>query len=230
MLEFNNLMKNANIKIKQEKDIQKNNKYDINIIKMEIEKIISRLGLIKSNDAMIQLKNCCLVQKYIVENNVYTSNDIEKNNSKENIRTINLYNAVIKHIGGCINNSIMFQEILSKIGVVVECVVLINNKTGGKHLGNLVKLDGSYYFFDSSLEKSIYDSMIKQEKFLILHCAGLGKKDYCKFYTPKFILSKDLKNKAKPLPNNISNVSIPSRIINEQIKKDDKKRTYKDIK
>lgn len=41
---------------------------------------MNELGLEKTNDVIKQLKNCCLVQKYIVEHNTYNSNIMKEKN------------------------------------------------------------------------------------------------------------------------------------------------------
>ena len=61
-------------------------KYEIN---EAIDKIIKQLDLRESNDVMDQLRNCCLVQKYIVEHNTYDEDIMKK---KEEV-TITFYAA-----------------------------------------------------------------------------------------------------------------------------------------
>ena len=199
-----------------------NQTIDIDKIKIEIEEeienVIKKLGLEKSTDAIIQLKNCCKVQKYIVENNNY-NNDImieKESYSDKDIRTIDLYNGLVKHSAVCTSNSIAFQEILERVGVNASCVGL-TSKEGGFHMANLVELDGEYYFFDTTLEKTIYDNFKDTNNDLILCCAGLGKDDYCEYYEPKAIMPKNPLDALSPIPNNIANKRIPQEIIQMQI-------------
>lgn len=59
----------------KEPTVEHSKTIDIEKIKMEIEvkldEVTKELKLQESNDVMAQLKNCCLVQKYIVEHNMY---------------------------------------------------------------------------------------------------------------------------------------------------------------
>lgn len=199
-----------------------NNNNSIENIKIEIEQaindIIKQLDLKESSDTMVQLRNCCLVQKYIVEHNTY-SEDImkEKDNYKqEEITILDLYNAVVLHNGVCTSNSLMFKKILEKVGVKSEVIGLISNDTGSMHASNIVELDGQYYFFDSTLETTIYKAN-SMDGSIILCCAGLGKNEYCQFYTPKVVLPDNPTDNVKPVPENISEYRIPPDIVNNLI-------------
>lgn len=73
-------------------------KYEIN---KAIDKIIKQLDLQESNDVMDQLRNCCLVQKYIVEHNTYDEDIMKKKEGykAEEIVILDLYNAIVLHSG-----------------------------------------------------------------------------------------------------------------------------------
>lgn len=167
-----------------------NNNNSIENIKIEIEQaindIIKQLDLKESSDTMIQLRNCCLVQKYIVEHNTYNEDIMkEKDNYKQEEMTIlDLYNAVVLHNGVCTSNSLMFKKILEKVGVKSEVIGLISNDTGSMHASNIVELDGQYYFFDSTLETTVYKAN-SMDGSIILCCAGLGKNDIVNFIHQK---------------------------------------------
>ena len=121
---------------------------------------------------MDQLRNCCLVQKYIVEHNTYDEDIMKKKEGykAEEIVILDLYNAIVLHSGVCTSNALMFKKVLEKVGVKSEVVGLISNDTGGIHASNIVELDGEYYFFDSTLETSIYKSNSKNDG-IVLCCA-----------------------------------------------------------
>ena len=199
-----------------------NNNNSIENLKIEIEQaindIIKQLDLKESSDTMIQLRNCCLVQKYIVEHNTYNEDIMkEKDNYKqEEITILDLYNAVVLHNGVCTSNSLMFKKILEKVGVKSEVIGLISNDTGRMHASNIVELDGQYYFFDSTLETTIYKAN-SIDGSIILCCAGLGKNEYCQFYTPKVVLPDNPTDNVKPVPENISEYRIPPDIVNDLI-------------
>ncbi len=194
---------------------------DIDTIKKEInykiEEIITELGLIVSDDPIIQLKNCCLVQRYIVENNVYSDNIMneKRNYSEENIVLLDLYNALVLHTGVCTSNSLMFKKILERVGTKVEVIGLYSNGSNDMHASNIVEIDGKYYFFDSTLESYIYQQnghMTNGE--IVLCCAGLGKNEYCQLYSPQVVLPDDPMDDTKELPSNISEERILADFVN----------------
>ena len=184
-------------------------------IEEKIDEIIRELHLEPSDDINVQLKNCCLVQKYIVEHIEYQERIMEDKTmmADENIRILDLYNAAIHHVGVCSSNSILFQEILRRIGMKVECVALESSE-GGFHMANLVELGGQYYFFDSTLERSIYEDHMDDGKGLVLCCAALGKSEYCPFYTPKAVMPDNPMDQVRDVPSNIAEERIPAVVVN----------------
>lgn len=196
--------------------------YDYDKIKEEIEvaidEIIKELDLSPSYDEFDKLRTCAKVQKYIATKNVYNKDIMEekKHYDDKNTRLLDLYNSVVNKSGVCSSNSIEFQEILSRIGISAEIVCLISKK-GGHHMANLVLLNGEYYFFDTTLENSIYLSKNGSEDDIVLCCAGLGSEDYCKYYTPEGIVSANLYEGVKPVPDNVAKYSIPYEIVNNLV-------------
>ena len=189
-------------------------------IESKLDEIIGKLGLEKYNDAMTQLKNCCLIQKYIVENNKLDLDSINNldDYSDEDNAVVSLYNAVVMHRGIPSSNALMFKKLAEKVGEKAEVVALTSNENGAKHAANLVELDDENYFFDSSLESTIYDSnKDKTNGELILCCAGLGLETYSEYYSPQVILPDSPLDTVKPLPDNISEHDIPGDIINSMI-------------
>ena len=186
-----------------------------------IHDIIKELGLEESDDVMIQLKNCCLLQKYIVEHNDFDKSIVDEKESYDTDDLVirDLYNGVVLHNGVCMTNAIMFKNILQRVGVNVEILGLISNDTNVMHASNIVELDGEYYFFDSTLEKSIYDENSQDGEFYLC-AAGLGKNEYCSIYTPEVMLPDDPNGKVLPLPENISDYRIPSDVVNSLIPHD----------
>jgi len=175
-----------------------------------IEQIINSLGLKSSEDSIEQLKNCCRLQAYMAENNSYNSNVMaEKGNySDEFITDIDLHNALVEKSGVCTSNSLMFQSILSKLGIPVECIGLTVD-SGGFHMANIVLLHGEWYYFDTTLEGEIRRDNQAQE--LVLCCAGLGSQEYCPYFNPQCIVRKD---ETLELPQNISVERIPISVVN----------------
>lgn len=189
-------------------------------IDTKLDEIIHELGLEKTNDVIKQLKNCCLVQKYIVEHNTYNSNIMNEKDrySEEEIAILDLYNAVVLNESVCTSNSLMFKAILQKIGIKAEVIGLTSNESGVMHASNIVELNDKYYFFDTTLEQAIYmENKDKTNGQIMLCCAGLGKKEYCKFYTPEVVLPDNPTDNVIKLPENISNDRIPQELVNSLI-------------
>lgn len=181
----------------------------------EMERIINSLGLKSSQEPINQLKNCCLLQAYMVENNRYNEKVMDEKNhyAEKYITDIDLHNALIKKSGVCTSNSIMFQSILSKLGIAVETVGLTTEETS-LHMANIVLLNGEWYFFDVTLEIAIRNDNLDQN--LVLCCAGLGSQDYCQYYTPQCIVRRD---GLLAVPENISDERIPVQVVNQMIER-----------
>lgn len=97
-----------------------------------------------------------------------------------------------------------------------EVVVLKSTQSGALHVANLVKLGKEYYYFDPTLERSIFDDDTWEENRGTLCCAALGKNDdYFRLYTPMGILPDDMSNQLKPLPYNIADDSMSKDLVNE---------------
>lgn len=213
----------------EQEEVVQEDKKEINIeqikaeIDEEIDRIISELNLQKSDDVMVQLKNCCLVQKYIVEHNIYKDSIMEEKEtySEENIATLDLYNAVVLHVGVCTSNTLMFKKILERVGVKVEMIGLTGKDRDAKHFCNIVELDGQYYFFDSTLETSIYEQNKELSGGrLVLCCAGLGTDEYCELYTPRVLIPDNPLDNVLELPTNIASERIPITVVNSMIEED----------
>lgn len=99
----------------------------------------------------------------------------------------------------------MFKEILKRVGIKVEVIGLLSNENGAEHAANIVELDGMYYFFDTTLESTIYheNSQYTDGKILLC-CAGLGIEDYCPYYTPLVVLPSNALDPVRELPENMA--------------------------
>ncbi len=186
------------------------------MIEKEIERVINELGLANSTDDMTQLNNCTKVQEYIIRNFTYTDDIMDEKESMdpEDIILEELYNALILKRSVCTSNSIAFKEILSRVGTIVKTIGAISRENGKPHFSNIVLLNGEYYFFDTTLDQTIYLSQNGTDE-IIFCCAGLGLETYGEYYEPKV----ELENPASaplPLPQNISKYDIPNEIVNAQ--------------
>lgn len=186
-------------------------------IDQEIENIIEKLGLEKTSDFITQLKNCTKVQEYIIKNFTFTE---EIMSEKEAIATedfilAELYNALILKRSVCTSNSIAFKEILSRVGMTVKTIGVTTKASGVPHFSNLVLLEGEYYFFDTTLDQTVFNSQDVTDE-VILCCAGLGLETYEKYYEPKVELESP-EIDPLPLPKNIAKQDIPNEVVNASI-------------
>ena len=206
------------------------NEINIEQIKAEIDakidEIIADLQLLRTDDPLLQLRNCCLVEKYIIEHNHYNNRIMFEKSlyPEEYMNILDLYNAVVLGQSVCTSNATMFKEILKRVGVPAEVICLTSTMGDGDHASNIVQIDGEWSFFDSTLDSSIYENQ-KQVSGgtpdVILCCAGLGMKDYSQYYTPLLVLPDDLTcGGVLPLPDGIMQDSIPINVVNTVITDD----------
>ena len=185
------------------------------IIDAKIDEIINELDLYKTNDPYQQLDMCCRVQKYIIMHNYYDESMIGKKRGAtfEETYMNDLYNALIYNNAICTSNSAEFKEILSRIGLDVKNVFMAcdNNES---HMCNIVNIGGEYYYFDPTLEKTIYDSDIYNHDNIVLFCAGMGKEDYEQYYKPIGVMDDNFGSDILEMPNNMATKSIPFEMIN----------------
>lgn len=193
-------------------------------IDMEIARIIDELDLVQSDDVISQLRNCCKLQKYMALQNEYNSKIMQEKNEcpYDFIRTMEVYNGVVQKNGVCTSNAAAFQEILSRLGMTIECVVLESSQ-GEIHMANLVLLNGEYYFFDITEEGDLFKKQNLPPEEIVLCFAGLGSNEYCEFYKPLKIISQNIFEGAKKVPENIAEERIPEMVIEMMIESESRK-------
>lgn len=181
----------------------------------KIDSIIAELDLKNTDDILEQIENCRKVSEYIVMHNQYDDAvmDEKAQNSGFSMRDMDLHSALVDERGVCTSYSVEFEEILKRVGMDVKTVTLIS-KEGGTHACNLVNIRGEYYYFDTTLEQTIYNMQkeLDPDTELVLCCAGLGKKEYEEFYMPVVIITSEMETEG--IPNNISEERIPFEIAN----------------
>ena len=111
-------------------------------------------------------------------------------------------------------NSILLKHLLDMAGVENYLVASRSNSSNQNHVSNLVRIGSEFYFFDSTLEKAIMDDQTDRPEDLFMICAGLGRTEYGKFYTPISILGDLSQEPSDKLPENISDESMAKTIIN----------------
>ena len=198
--------------------IQKGNEESIiskeDEIKLKTEKILRFLNITNSDDKISQLKNAMKIHKYICQNSTYQPEIMQEKEkySIENSYFEEMYNGLINKRGVCTTDAIVFQYLLSEIGIHGD-VVILESKEGGVHAATLVELGDESYYFDTTLERTIFEQYSNNPNRFVFCCAALGQEEYAQFYNPVGVLPKDLNGYLLPMPQNISKESIPKLMI-----------------
>lgn len=189
-----------------------NMEYEVN---KRINDIIKDLELSASNDPYIQLTNICKVQKFLAELSLSTNSNSNRNINYniDDFYLYELYLGLVKNECSDVTYSIIEKEVLKRIGIEALIVGLRGVNKKENHSANLIKLYGSYYYFDPTIEGILYkDSVQKGGKF-IMSCAGMGSDFYEKWYKPTVIVPEKMFTEMIPVPQNIAKESIPSDMI-----------------
>lgn len=160
------------------------------VVEDKARDIIKSLQIKPSKDPIIQLQNAMLIHKYIVQNCDYTI-EVSQEKAKivaqgiktgENIDFIieelyneELYNGLIKKRGVCSTDAIVFTYLLSKIGMKGD-VVLLEKKDGHtKHATTLVEIGTKKYYFETNLERKIFEEQQGKRENFGYYCARIGQ-------------------------------------------------------
>lgn len=179
------------------------------------KRIIDFLNIERAQSPLKQLENAMKIHKYIVQNSTYAEQIMEE---KTNYRTEDtylneLYNGLVNRKGVCTTDAIVFKHLLEAIGMDGK-VAILKSKDGGVHAATLVSLlDGEYFYFDATGERTAFNMFSKNPEKFVFCLAGLGQKEYNQFYIPVGILPDNLNRSILPMPTNISNDSVPKSII-----------------
>ena len=177
-------------------------------IDLGITNIINENKLKESTDTNDQITNCIKLHKYIV---LHNNNDkAEYLSTVNDVRINDLYNGVCNKVNDSIANSVEFEEISKRLGITSRCVA--SKYKNSYHISNMVLIKDSWYFFDSGLEKLLYDK--SDHSSIELHFAGLGSNSYCKNLTPEAILPNNLNSQIEHVPSNIAKNDISKVIVN----------------
>lgn len=168
----------------------------------------------KSSNIVEQLGIILRLYKYVIQN-IEPSAELKLENSsdsKEEEYLNNLYLGVTNNPGTDVTNSILFKHLLYMKGFE-SYIILSKSRTGAPHVSNLVKIGKELYYFDSSLERSIFEEQAINEDDLLFCCAALGSEEYSQFYTPLQVLPENLKKVPMKIPDDVSEESMPRSLI-----------------
>ena len=169
---------------------------------------------IKNSNIVDQLGIILRLYKYVIQN-VYTEETDIKNasESKEEEYLNALYKGITRNPGLQTTDAILFKHLLYMKGFS-SYILLSKSRNGINNVSNLVKIGKEWYFFDSSLERSIYT----EQGEVLYCCAALGKEEYYKFNTPIGVLPENLKKPIVPLPTTVADESMPRTLIDGVVK------------
>ena len=191
------------------------------IIENKSMQILRFLNLSKKNSNIIeQLEIILKIYKYVVQN-IHPESKYEQSNisnTKEEEYLHNLYIGLIDNPGLSVTNSILFKHLLYMKGFE-SYIILSKSRSGSLHISNLVKVGKEFFYFDTTLERSIFEEQAINEDDMLFCCAALGKEEYSKFYKPfQILLNNFKKNSMKIMPENISEESMPRHLIESIVK------------
>lgn len=188
-------------------------------IDKKTKQILSLLGVKKSFRVLNQLASAIKLYKYVFQKadpNLAKKMTDVKSDDKNDTYLNDLYVGITNNPGTAATNTILYKHLLMHSIAESEVVLLKSTNSGALHLANIVKLGKEYYYFDPTLERSIFNDDTWEENRGTLCCAALGKNDdYFKLYEPQGILPDDMNSPLKKLPENIAEDSMSKNLVNE---------------
>lgn len=174
---------------------------------------------VKNSNIVDQLGIVLRLYKYVVQN-VFPeeqSYDGKTESTKQEEYLSNLYKGVMKNPGDQTTNAILFNHLLYMKGFDTH-IILARSKNGTPHVANIARIGREYFFFDTTLERSIYEEQGENPDEMLFCCAALGKEEFSKFYTPVEVLNEDLDKPAVPFPTAMAEESMPRQLVESVVK------------
>jgi len=106
----------------------------------------------------------------------------------------------------------MFNHLLSAIGMNSK-VVILKSKKGGIHAATLVELEDKYYYFDTTIERTLFEMQVNNPKKFLFGFVGMGQNEYYEYYSPVGVMPENINDNLLPLPSMVSHYSVPKDII-----------------
>lgn len=174
---------------------------------------------VKNSNIVDQLGIVLRLYKYVVQN-VFPeeqSFDGKAESTKQEEYLSDLYRGVMKNPGDQTTNAILFNHLLYMKGFDTH-IILARSKNGTPHVANIARIGREYFFFDTTLERSIYEEQGENPDEMLFCCAALGKEEFSKFYTPIEVLNEDLDKPAVPFPTAMAEESMPRQLVESVVK------------
>ena len=180
----------------------------------KISSIIEKLNLTKPDSDESQLITAAKLHMYLA-----TSDDFDedtKNNIIFHVKKQENFVNLLENKRDSVVNAYMFSEVLNRVGSNVLNVVL-RDENGERYLANLVLIGEDYYYFDVTLEHSVFVENGGQIKNFVLCCGALGKKSYEQFFKPLYIVDFHTRLPESTLPDNVARFDIDIDLVNKLI-------------
>ena len=183
-------------------------------IEDKINEIIEKLKLVKPENEETQLLNASKLQMYLAT--LDEKGEAIKANIGSSVTTSELFDGLMNGKTDSIINAYIFSEILNKVGNDVLNVAL-KDENGVYYIANLVLIGDDYYYFDVTLERSVFIENGGEIENFVLCCGALGRGSYEQFFKPLCLIDFHDKLKENKLPENIARLDIDIDLVNKLI-------------
>ena len=183
-------------------------------IEDKINEIIAKLNLRKPDSEETSLLNAAKLQMYLATN--FNYDEETKLNIGSSVTKNELFHGLINGKLDSIVNAYIFSEILNKVGNNVLNVAL-KDENGAYYIANLVLIGTEYYYFDVTLEHSVFIENGGEIKNFVLCCGALGRGSYEQFFKPMCLIDFHDKLAENSLPDNIARLDIDIDLVNKII-------------
>lgn len=155
---------------------------DIDVSITELEK--ARREAIVSLTATNDFEKVFQLHNYLVKNNTY---DYRVINSPgfEDVGTYTAYGALVRGKSVCEGYAMAYKYLLNAVGI--ECEIITGVANGGGHAWNAVKLDGNWYYVDTTWDDPIDDPEYVGFNYFLIGSEKLEKDHVITLPTDRFI-------------------------------------------
>lgn len=180
----------------------------------KIQEIMETLEFSTPDTPEKQLLNAAKFQMYLASNPGYDEDT--RKSIEYYIRRMGKFDNLLQYRKDSVINAYIFSEILNKVGNKVLNVVL-NDENDEKYVANLVLIGNDYYYFDVTLEHSVFMENGGEINNFVLCCGALGKSSYEQFFKPESLVDFEKKEITEKLPENIARLDIDIDLVNKLI-------------
>ena len=183
-------------------------------IEDKMNEIIEYLKLSTPETTENQLVNACKLHMYLATLN-YLNDDLV-DCIKSVVSKNEIYQNIVDSKIDSIINAYLFSEILNRVGNKVLNVALID-ENNEYYIANLVLINDDYYYFDVTLEHTVFMENGGELKNFVLCCGALGKSSYEQFFKPLTLVDFHENINNDELPSNIARLDIDIDLVNKLI-------------